>query len=92
LPKESNFSTLRIVSELQSKLGFNEDAYKEFELKQAEGNFTWNDKGKEFREIEVGEKAKEIVKEELIKLDKEKKITLQLYSLYEKFVMNKEDE
>jgi len=91
LPKESSFATLKIVNTLQTKLGFSEEDHKEFELTQDGGKFKWNEKGRELREIEIGDKAKEIIKEELEKLDKERKITLQLYSLYEKFVMNKED-
>ena len=86
LPKESNFATLMIVKNLTSSLGLSEDDYKEFEIKQEENQIIWNQKGNEEREIKIGEKATDIIIESLKKLDEEKKLTEQHFSLYEKFV------
>ena len=86
LPKESNFATLRIVSELQKVLGLSEEDHKNFGITQEGNNINWNDKGKEEIEIKIGEKATDIIREELERLNKEKKITLQLYSVFKKFV------
>jgi len=86
LPKESNFATLMIVKNLTSNLGLSEEDYKEFEIKQEENQIIWNQKGNEEREIKIGEKATDIIIESLKKLDEEKKLTEQHFSLYEKFV------
>ena len=86
LPKESNFATLEIVRELISNVGLNEADYKEFEINQKDGLITWNEKGGEDREIKIGEKATDIIIESLKKLDDEKKLTENHFSLYEKFV------
>ena len=86
LPKESNFATLMIVKNLTSSLGLSEADYKEFEVKQEESQIIWNQKGNEEREIKIGEKATDIIIESLKKLDEEKKLTEQHFSLYEKFV------
>jgi len=44
----------------------------------------------EEREIELGEKALEIVKNELLKRDKDKKLRPAMFTIYEKFVQEKE--
>ena len=91
LPKETNFVTLKIVKDLQEALSLNESELNEFEIKQVGDSINWNDKGKEAREIEIGERASDIIKEALQKLDKENKLTSVFISLYEKFVNGKEN-
>ena len=46
---------------------------------------TWNEKGADERDIKIGEKATDILIEALRKLDEDKKLTNQHFSLYEKF-------
>ena len=89
LPKESNFATLKIVRELQGVLAPSEAEFKEFEVKQEEGQIRWNKKGLEEREIKIGEKAADVIKEALKALDKEKKMLPQHVPLWEKFVDDK---
>jgi len=91
LPKESNFVTLKIVRDLQGTLSLNEEEMKEFEVEQAGTDIKWNDKGKEARELQIGEKATDIIIEALEKLNKDNKLTAQYMSLYEKFINGKEN-
>ena len=86
LPKESNFVTLRIIRTLTESVGLNEKEFKEFGVVQEGDQIKWNPKGNEEREIEIGEKATDIIIEALKKLDKDDKLTGQHISLYEKFV------
>ncbi len=86
LPKESNFATLKIVRELQEALSLSEAEVKEFELKQDGGQYKWNKKGNEEREIKIGEKATDIIVEALKELDNSKKLTPNHVPLWEKFV------
>ena len=86
LPKEGNFVTLKVLRSLTSNLGLSESELKEFDVKQNDQQVTWNEKGNEEREIEIGEKATDIIVEALKKLDDEKKLTEQHFSVYEKFV------
>ena len=90
LPKEGNFVTLNIVGELQKELAPSEEEFKEFEITQKDTQITWNIKGSKEKEIKVGEKASDIISEELEKLDKENKLTAQDISIYKKFVKNKD--
>ena len=86
LPKEGNFATLRIVNDLRMVLSLTEEEYKEFEVKQLDDRLTWNLKGQEEREIEIGEKATDVIVDSLKELDKTKKLTQDLFGLYEKFI------
>ena len=86
LPQEGNFVTLKVLRELKSNLALGEKELKEFEVIQEGEQVKWNIKGNEELEIEIGEKATDIVIEALKQLDKDKKLTEQYFSLYEKFV------
>ena len=86
LPQEGNFVTLKILRSLKTNLGISEKEYKEFEIDQNGEQVTWNAKGNEEREIEIGEKATDIIVESLKKLNEEQKLTEQHYSIYEKFL------
>ena len=86
LPKEGNFVTLKIVRDLQEVLAPTEEEFKELDIKHVDGNTTWNEKGREEKEITIGEKASDIIIEALKKLDKESKVTENHISIYEKFV------
>lgn len=86
LPKEGNFVTLKIVKTLLNNISIGEKEFKEFDIKQTGEQLTWNEKGNEEREIEIGEKAMDIVADTLKKVDKEGKLNNNMLSLYEKFV------
>ena len=87
LPKEGNFTTLKVLRDLQMKLSFTEEEFKEFEVKQEGDQIRWNPQtGNEEKEIEIGEKATDLIINSLKELDKENKLGAQHMSLYEKFV------
>ena len=86
LPKEGSFVTLKVLRTLTSNLGFNEKELKDFDIHQEDEQVKWNEKGNNEREVVIGEKATDIIIESLKKLDDEKKLIDQHFSLYEKFV------
>ncbi len=86
MPEAGNFATLRVMNDLRMALSLTEAEFKEFGVKQEGDQMSWNPKGAEDREVKVGEKATDILVEALEKLDKEKKLLNQHYTLYEKFV------
>lgn len=91
LPAEGDFSTLKILRELQAVLGFSEEDHKKFKIVRKENTITWDPtEGIKEEEIELGEKATEIVKEALLALDKDKKLKAEHVTVYEKFVQEKE--
>jgi hypothetical protein len=86
LPKESNFITLRIVKDLEKSLSFTEEEIKEYSIKQEGQNINWNIEGNVEKEIQIGEKATDIIVESLKKLNEQNKLTMQFFSTYDKFI------
>ena len=127
LPKEGDFTTLKILRELQENIGLSEEDHKENNIRkiaifdkdgQASGSSIrwgiWSEeeikeaskaKAKLMEkenirltknppkpvEIKFGDKALDIVKDALIELDKNKKLTAEHITLYERFVQDKEE-
>lgn len=86
LPQEGDFTTLKIVRELRESLSFTEDEHKTYDFKQ-EGNFViWNKEKDVSKDVHIGEKANDIIVAALKKLNEEKKLRDEHFSLYEKFV------
>ena len=90
LPETGTFITLNIIQKLKDSLAPTEKELKDFEVVEKDGNISWNKKGTEEVDIEIGEKATDVVVEALKKLDSEEKLTPQHISIYEKFVKNKD--
>ena len=86
LPAEGNFSTLKINRDLQESLAPTEKEFKDFEIVQEDERTRWNQKGMIEKEIEIGEKATDMIVKSLKKLDEDKKLTAQHISVFEKFV------
>lgn len=87
LPKEGNFTTLKIVRKLREDLSFSEEEHKELEFKfEKDGRVQWKQEADKPKEIEIGEKATDIIVDVLKKLNNDKKLKDEHYNLYEKFV------
>lgn len=86
VPKEGSFLTLKIVRDLTSTLAMNDEEFKEFGITQDGDQIKWNLKGLQEKEVEIGEKATDIIVEALKKLDESKKLEQRHLSLYEKFI------
>ena len=87
LPGEGDFTTLKIVRKMREDLSFSEEEHKALEFKQEdEGRIQWIKEADKPKEISIGEKATDIIVEVLKKLNDDKKLQDQHYSLYEKFI------
>jgi len=86
LPQEGNFITLKVVRKLRESLSFSEEEIKQYKFVQSEGRVTWDDKAEQSKEIELGEKAMDIISEALKKLNEDKKLKDEHFTIYEKFV------
>lgn len=89
LPAEGDFVTLRVLGDMQKAIGFSEKDLKEYNIVTKDNRVTWDAKGAKEVEIELGEKASEIIKDALLNLDKEKKLKGEHITIYEKFVQDK---
>ena len=86
LPKEGDFTTLKIIRKLREDLSFSEQEHATLQFKQEGGNVQWKQEGDVPVNVIIGEKATDIIVEVLKKLDKEKKLTESHLPLYELFV------
>lgn len=87
LPKEGDFTTIKIVRTLREELSFSEEEHKALEFDfGAEGQVKWKQDADKPKEVEIGEKATDLIVETMKKLSSDKKLTEQHLSLYEKFV------
>jgi hypothetical protein len=103
LPTEGDFTILRVLQDIQRSVGFSDEEHKEFNIRRSADKVSWgpeegkseaeNEKYAEAiakeKEIELGVKATEIIKDALLDLDKKKKLTPVQFTLYEKFVQDK---
>ena len=93
LPAEGDFSLLRISREASIVIGLSEEELKKFNVVSSTvdgmNNFSWNEKGNKEVELELGPRAFAMICDVLENRDKEKKLLMNQYSLYEKFVKDK---
>jgi hypothetical protein len=86
LPKEGDFTTLKIIRKLREDLSFSEEEHAVLQFKQENGSVQWQQEADIPKDISIGEKASDVIADVLIRLDKEKKLQDMHYSLYESFV------
>jgi len=90
LPAESDFVTLKLVKELKDNLSFNDKEIKKYNIKtinneQGRGQITWDSKAlNKTEDIKIVRAEREIIIEQLEKLDKEKKANIHHVELYDK--------
>lgn len=86
LPKEGDFTTLKIIRNLREDLSFSEEEHKVLQFENNGKSVKWKKAGDVERDIPIGEKATDIIVGVLKKLNADKKLTDEHFSLYEKFV------
>ena len=91
LPKEGNFTTLKIIRKLRETLSFSEEEHKALKFKEEDGRLFWDSSYEALKDIHVGEKAEDVIVSTLKKMDEEKKLTDEHFSVYEKFIDKRKD-
>ncbi len=86
LPKEGDFLTLKIIRKLQDELSFTEEEIKELEIVQSNGQIKWSAEKDVGKEIEIGEKANDVIVLALSKLNDQKKLQLEHMDIYDMFI------
>jgi predicted RNA binding protein with dsRBD fold (UPF0201 family) len=87
LPAEGNAVTLRIVRDLRGDLSFSEQDIKDAKINEDRANsrITWDNTKELIKDVKIGDTARGIIKDVLKKLDDEKKLTLAIMPIYDKF-------
>ena len=87
-PKEGKFTLIEQIKKIAEKIKITEEIAKETSLTIDKESMRWEKPELEFPvDLEASEFS--LIKNELIKMDNESKITEKLYTLYIKFVINK---
>ena len=90
LPQEGDILTLRILRKLQSDLSFSEEELKLYKFETLEGGMIrWDNTIEQEKEVEVGEKANDIIVLALSKLNEQKKLKMEHLDIYDRFVEKK---
>ena len=84
IPKEGNITTLKIIRKLRDDLSFSEEEHKKLNFRQEEDRLLWDDM--EDKEIEIGERATDVIVNALKELNNQGKIHLDLVDVYERFI------
>lgn len=86
LPKEGDYTTLKILRELRMSLSFTEEELSEWNVRNDEetGSIHWDTNGE--AEIPVGEKAMGIIVDALRKLNNSNRLEEHTMDVYEKFI------
>ena len=86
LPQAGDFTTLRVVRELREGLSFSDEEHKAlaFEFDDHD-RVRWNFAADPLKEFEFGWKQEKVIRDALEKASKDKKLTLEQLSTYEKF-------
>jgi len=85
MPKEGDITTIKIIRKLKDDLSFSEEEHTALQFKNEDGQIMWKEDADIQKEIEIGEKASDIIAEALKSLNKAKKLTEAHISIYERF-------
>ncbi len=87
LPQEGSRLTWKVQKKLEDDLGFSEEELKLYKFETLEnGNVRWDDKAEQEKEIEIGEKANDIIVLALSKLNEQNKLRKDHIAIYDKFI------
>lgn len=89
LPKEGDFTTLKVLRDLQSALSFKEEELAILKFQAVEGGTRWDPEGANSLsnvDINIGNVANALIVNSLQELSKNKKLTLEHLPTFEKFV------
>lgn len=86
LPKEGNYTTLKLLRVCREALSFDDLENKRLGFHQDGDQVRWNENVNVVKNIEIGEVMKLEIVASLKKLEEEKKLRDEHFTLYEKFV------
>lgn len=83
LPQEDNITTMRVVHDLRQQLSFTEAEHAALQFREVDRRMAWQPIPD--ADIEIGPKAKAIIRGRLEQLNREKKLTSDHIGVWDKF-------
>jgi hypothetical protein len=91
LPESGDFLTLKVMRLLRESLSFDEEEMAHYGFEERDDRLYWDDdKAEETRDFEFGDRQNELIVTALKKLDSSKQLTDEHFSIFEKFVQEKD--
>jgi len=86
LPGEGGIVEMRLKKVIGEKIGLTSDEIVRYEVKEDGANVRWNNEVEQTSSIELNEAEVGMIRDSLVKLDREKKLNDGHITLYDKFV------
>ena len=86
LPAQGDITTIRIVRQLREDLSFSEDEHEQLNFKAEDDVTMWNPEADVVKDVEFGEKAREVVVKAFEKLGDNEAFTEQHLAVYDRFM------
>ena len=86
LPGEGGIIEMRLKKVIGEKIGLTSDEIVRYEVKEDGANVRWNNGVEQTSSIELNEAEVGMIRDSLVKLDREKKLNDGHITLYDKFV------
>lgn len=87
LPQEGDIITLRLVADARSLLGLSDKEISDFEVTSEEnGLVKWNPAKAQDKDFTIGQALTTLIRQSLMQLNGEKRLTTEDVSIYEKFI------
>lgn len=86
LPGEGGIIEMRLKKVIGEKIGLTSDEIVRYEVKEDGANVRWNNEVEQTSSIELNEAEVGMIRDSLVKLDREKKLNDGHITLYDKFV------
>ena len=83
---------LRVANGMQRRLSFTEDEHARFKFQEVDGRLKWDEDEDTPTEIQIGARGTVIIRDRLLELDKDKKLTVDHVGIWELFECDNEDE
>jgi len=85
LPKEGSFVTLKVIRSLMSRLGVTSQEIADYEIVEQDGQVRWNLEGTKPLDFEFDSVELELIRNQLMKMDRENRLNIEVVPIYEKF-------
>ncbi len=85
LPHQGDITAIRIVRKLREELSFSEDEHKKLNFVQEDSLLRWDDEVDSIKDVELGDKAREIIADAFTSISDKGGFTEQHLDVYERF-------
>lgn len=88
LPQRNNYTTMVAINEIKDKIAITTKEIEKYEIISGDQQTTWSKEGESYQiDVDFGKTLSTVINEALQEKSKNKELTHEMISLYEKFVI-----